>query len=152
MSGAIIGSTGQVTAGLAAGSATSSVITQLTTGDGQISAVETAVDVGVGVTVGKVVGDVKVPGITSGKNSFSAVAKSNATKLQNGTISSISPKSAAKAAAAGIVGGSGQEITSTLAQEAKPLVVGPVEQFISDIQSTIGESIVQCAHGAAEGC
>jgi len=123
VSGAIIGSTGQVTAGLALGSATSSVLTQATANGGfdlgNVSVAETAVDTAVGVTVGKVVGDVKVPGITSGRNSFSAVAKSNATKLRNGTISAISSQSAGKAVVAGVVGGAGQEAASTGAGHIK---------------------------------
>jgi hypothetical protein len=101
----------------------SGVLTQATANGGfdlgNVSVAETAVDTAVGVTVGKVVGDVKVPGITSGRNSFSAVAKSNATKLRNGTISAISSQSAGKAVVAGVVGGAGQEAASTVASHIK---------------------------------
>lgn len=50
---------------------------------------------------------VRVPGITSGRNSFSAVAKAADTKLTNGTIESVSSSTAAKATTAVIVEGSG---------------------------------------------
>lgn len=145
VSGAIIGSTGQVTAGLAAGSATSSVLTQATANGGfdlgNVSVTETAVDTAIGVTVGKVVGDVKVPGITSGQNSFSAVAKSNATKLRNGTISAISPKSAGKAVVAGVVGGAGQEAASTGAASIKSGIQNAPDA-LSNAASNVGGAII----------
>jgi hypothetical protein len=68
-----------------------------------------------GATIGAVVPGLKVPGITSGQGSFSAVAKTANTKLANGTISNVSNKTVAKAVAADVVQGGGQAATSSAA-------------------------------------
>lgn len=64
----------------------------------------------------KGVGNLTVPGITSGRNSYDAVAKAAQTKLANGTISSVSAATVAKGTAAGVVGNlkqTGAEATAT---------------------------------------
>ncbi len=144
VSGGIIGSTGQVTAGFAAGAATTSVISQLTTGDGKISAVETGVDVAVGATIGKVVPGVKVPGITAGRNSYEAVAKSATTKLANGTIKQVSPKTIAKGVTAGFVGGAGQSATTIAAAGVKGGLqegAAAIGNAVDNASAAIGENL-----------
>ena len=71
-----------------------------------------ALDVGIGAAVGGFMPSAKVPGITVGRNSFVAIAKSNATKLANGTIRNVSNKSVAKA----IAGKTVEELPSLLTQ------------------------------------
>jgi len=68
-----------------------------------------------GATIGALVPGLKVPVITSGTGSFSAVAKTANTKLANGTISNVSNKTVGKAVDADVVKGGGQAATSSAA-------------------------------------
>jgi hypothetical protein len=119
VTGGVIGATGQVGVGFAAGGATQSVTTQLLTGDGKVSATEVVVDTAVSATVGKVVPGVKVPGITSGNGSMAHVAKTQTTRLANGQISSVAPKTVGKAIVSSGVGSSGQNIATGIAGDIK---------------------------------
>lgn len=75
-----------------------------------------AISTGVGaVTVGLAskMPTVKVPGISSGSNNMQAVAKGVATKIKNGTASSMSLKTAVKGAVGGQVANAGRTFTKT---------------------------------------
>ncbi len=98
----------------AAGGATGNAIQQKVD-TGTVDLGEVGVNALTGGTIGALVPGLKVPGITSGTGSFSAVAKTANTKLANGTISNVSNKTVAKAVSSDIVQGGGQAGTSAAA-------------------------------------
>lgn len=55
----------------------------------------------------------KVPGITSGRGNMKAVAQGVATKIEKGTASSMSLKTAVKGAIGGQVANAGKTVTQT---------------------------------------
>lgn len=112
-----------------------SVVSQLRSGDRKFSAVETVVDVVVGIAIDKVVPIAKIPGITSGRNSKAAVTKSNATKLQNGTIKGISAKSAGKAVTAGAAGGGFQTLATHVSGEIKDQTIESVDMVKEETEN-----------------
>lgn len=104
--GIVLTTTGNPALAGAAGGAVGSAVQQgIDNGVQNINVADVATGAVVGGVLGAVPG-VKVPGITSGRNSFSSVAKAAQTKLGNGTISSVSPKTMMKSAVASGVGGS----------------------------------------------
>ena len=108
ISGAILGGTGNVAlANAASGFFTTSISLTLekATGVSDKSWAEIGINSVVDGAVSFALGDVmKVKGITSGRNSWSAVYKSGLTKLRNGTATSMSLKVMAKGLGATIVG------------------------------------------------
>jgi RHS repeat-associated protein len=62
-----------------------------------------AYDTGTGALTGLIPGN-QIPGVTSGRNSWAAIAKSTSTKLENGTISNISAQTYGKALGANLGG------------------------------------------------
>lgn len=63
-----------------------------------------AYDTGTGAAIGWLVPGNEIPGVTSGRNSWQAVAKTASTKLENGTIDNISGQTYAKALGANLGG------------------------------------------------
>ena len=109
--GAVLGFTGNPilagAAGGAAGNATKQGVGNLTGNQSGFSAGQLAKGTAIGAVTGGVlkgIGNVKVPGITGGRNSFDAIAKAAQTKLANGTIGSVSATTVGKGAAAGVTG------------------------------------------------
>ncbi len=75
-----------------------------------------AVSTGVGAVTGGLASQmpkVSIPGISSGRNNMQAVAKGVATKIENGTASSMSLKTAVKGAVGGQVANAGKTFTKT---------------------------------------
>ena len=60
-----------------------------------VDVVSTVVDTGIGAVTGNIKG-LTIPGITSGRNSMNAIFKQMSTKFKNGTISSVTTKTASK--------------------------------------------------------
>ena len=60
------------------------------------SATEFGLSIGEGALFGHIGGKITIPGVTSGRNSFSAITQQVATKYSNGTIGSVSGSTAAK--------------------------------------------------------
>lgn len=75
-------------------------------------AVSTAIGAATGGLASKMP-EVKVPGITSGSGNMKAVAQGVATKIENGTASSMSLKTAVKGAVGGQVANAGKTFTQT---------------------------------------
>ncbi|MEM6554500.1 MAG: RHS repeat-associated core domain-containing protein [Pseudomonadota bacterium] len=148
--GAIAAAPGCISCGLALGSATSSFVEQKMTGDGNVNLGKTAVDTVVGATVGKFTGTIKVPGITSGRNSMSAITKSNETKLRNGTIRKISPESFGKGVTAGVVGGAGQALATELANRTTEATGDIIQNEIDEAADRIGEMIDEVEKAAED--
>lgn len=110
VAGAILTTTGNPVLAGAAGGATSSALQQKID-TGQVNGADVATGAVVGGVVGGVVPGARIPGITAGRNSFAAVAKTAQTKLANGTISRVSAKTVAKASvAAGAEGAAGAAV------------------------------------------
>ncbi|MEW6528233.1 MAG: hypothetical protein AB1444_16390, partial [Spirochaetota bacterium] len=90
--------TGPVGAGAAGGAITNSVRQGLKWFTGKqkgFDISELAIETGTGALLGKLPG-IKVKGVTSGRGSMNAVYKQMTTKLREGTIKSIKPKTAIK--------------------------------------------------------
>ncbi len=69
-----------------------------------------------GGVLGKVGGAIKVPGVSSGRNSLSAVTQQIVTKYSNGTIQNVSGKTATKALGSIGVGSIPQSVTDAVIQ------------------------------------
>jgi len=104
VTGAIIGGTGNVALGRAAGGAVGSFVDQANDNGSfdpkNVSYGKVALSAGASVALGKAGDKIKISGLNKGRNSFSAVAKSNLTKAHNGTIKNLSAKSVGKSAVA----------------------------------------------------
>ena len=98
--GAVLGTTFNPVLASAAGGAVGSSTTQAVqtaTGDrDSFSATEVAVGTALGAVIGRIPASKLAP-FNSGRNSFTAIAKSTQTKLANGTIINVSLKTSAKA-------------------------------------------------------
>ncbi len=85
--------------------------------NGQSLAVSTVLGAATGGLASKVP-DLKIPGISSGTGNMKAVAQGIATKIENGTASSMSLKTAVKGAIGGQVADAGRTVTGTGATAA----------------------------------
>ena len=81
---------------------------------GKSLAISTALGAATGGLVSKVPG-LKVPGVSSGRGNMQAVAKGIATKIEKGSASSMSLKTAVKGAIGGQVANAGKTVTGTAA-------------------------------------
>ena len=114
VAGAVLGFSGNPVlagaAGGAAGNATKQLVSNISGKQQGFNKTELAVKTGIGAVTGGVldkVGKGGVAGVTSGRNSFDAVAKTAQTKLTNGTVQSVSASTVGKGVTAGVVGDSG---------------------------------------------
>lgn len=115
---------------------TSGVLEKLTNDDydqtwGEIMA-NTALDTAVGFAVSYV--DIRIPRVTSGRNSMSAVYRSGLTKLRNGTAQNMSQKVVAKGVAS--------MATASLAMDTyygvKQAIYGPIKTLLKKKDRSIG--------------
>ena len=122
--------------GSAAGNLTKQGLKNLTGKQDGINGTELVVDTVVGGGLGYLgfKYPVKIPGITSGKNSFSAITKSTVTKLKNGTINQVTKKTLAKMA------------TSTFVEGIYDLAGPTISSFLNEIidKSTYDPSSNEC--------
>ncbi len=142
--GAVLGFTGNPilagAAGGAAGNATKQGVGNLTGNQSGFSAGQLAKGTAIGAVTGGVlkgIGNVKVPGITGGRNSFDAIAKAAQTKLANGTIGSVSATTVGKGAAAGVTG----DLARTGAEAALTGVATVAGQKIDSAMGSINLSL-----------
>ena len=117
----------------AVGGAVGSVVQQ-SIDTGTVEGGQVAASAAVGAAIGAVAPGVKVPGITAGRNSFGAVAKSAQTKLSNGTISTVSGSTVAKAAVASGVEGSAGAVMEQGANAGVEAVGNAAEKVQQTIQ------------------
>lgn len=143
--GAIVGFSGNVVLAGAIGGAVASSTAQgvgnLTGSHEGFSVGDTAKAAAVGAaTAGalKGLGTLKVPGITSGRNSYDAVAKTAQTKLANGTISNVSATTVAKGTVAGVVGDLKQTGAEAAATGAVTVAGQKVTEAINGASSPAG--------------
>ena len=115
---------------------TSGVLEKLTNDDydqtwGEIMA-NTAFDTAVGFAVSYI--DIGIPGVTSGRNSMSAVYKSGLTKIRNGTAQNMSQKV--------VVKGIASMVTSSLAMDAyygvKQALYDPIKALLKKENRSVG--------------
>ena len=98
--GAVLTTTGNPVLAGAVGGGISNATQQAIDNKGDVKVGGVVAGTVVGGTIGAIAPGLKVPGITSGRNSFLAVAKAVQTKLSNGTISQVSAKTVVKASVA----------------------------------------------------
>jgi RHS repeat-associated protein len=145
--GAIVGFSGNLVLAGAVGGAVANSTTQgvgnLTGSHEGFSVGDTAKAAVVGAATAGVLkgaGSLKVSGITSGRNSYEAVAKAAQTKLTNGSISNVSATTVAKGTVAGVVGDLKQTGAEATATGAVTVAGQKVTEAINSVSSSPGAS------------
>ena len=152
--GLVASTTGCLSCAGAMGAAVSSAVTQQ--GEtGHIDGVQVVKSAAIGGVLGAVIPGLKVSGATAGRNSWQAVARSSDTKLANGTISTISATTGAKAVGAEIVENSlrtGAEVATTEGTNALGEAVSNAVESVKEGVSGILQSIRQTLTPTVSGC